>query len=93
MTKAVALDRAKTVMAMDYIARCINNEEIFMTWLESGVADGDIDEHTTPEDIINDEYYIANDNFSYLMCLFLRLMCEAKKDGGLYSGSVTSKPY
>ena len=34
-------ERAKMVEAMEYIARQVNNEDIFMRWLRSGVADGD----------------------------------------------------
>lgn len=80
-------ERAKVVRAMETIARCINDEEIFMPWLSVGVADGDITEDTTDEDL---EYYCEDDNFAELMELFLRLMARAKKDGGLYCDGVVS---
>lgn len=79
--------RAKVVRAMETLCRCINNEDIFMPWLSVGVADGDITEGTTDEDL---EYYCENDNFAELMELFLRLMAKAKVDGGLYCDGITS---
>ena len=63
--------RAKVVRAMELIARCINDEEIFDSWLMCGVADGDIDGSEDDEDL---EYYCEDDNFAELMGLFLRLM-------------------
>ena len=42
-------ERAELVLAMEKIARCINNEDIFMGWLMAGVADGDITDKTTKE--------------------------------------------
>ena len=36
-------ERAKMVACMEYIARQINNEDIFETWLMCGVADSDIE--------------------------------------------------
>ena len=35
-------ERVKMVKAMEYIARQLNDESIFMGWLSIGVADGDI---------------------------------------------------
>lgn len=81
-------ERAKVVRAMETLCRCINNEDIFMPWLSVGVADGDITEDTTDEDL---EYYCEDDNFAELMELFLRLMARAKKDGGLYCDGITSE--
>lgn len=80
-------ERADIVRAMEMIARCINNEDIFMPWLSVGVADGDITEDTTDEDL---EYYCEDDNFAELMELFLRLMARAKKDGGIWCDGVVS---
>lgn len=37
-----AIERIKMVKAMEFVARQINNEEIFYSWLLCGVADGDI---------------------------------------------------
>jgi hypothetical protein len=39
-------ERIKVVKAMETLARSINDERVFSTWLLIGVADGDIDENT-----------------------------------------------
>lgn len=83
-------ERAELVLAMEKIARCINNEDIFMGWLMAGVADGDITDKTTMESEDLD-YYVEDDNFAELMGLFLRKMSQARKDGGLYCGGIVSK--
>lgn len=84
------LDRVKMVSAMEYIARQVNDEEVFEGWLVCGVADGDI-----PYGQIGDEddleYYLEDDNFADLMACFLRVMTRAKKSGGLYCDGVVSK--
>ena len=80
--------RARVVRAMEEIARCVNDEELFVgIWLTEGVADGDIDQKTTDEDL---EWYCEDDTFKDLMYTFLVLMEEAKKDGGLYCDDITS---
>lgn len=82
-------ERCKAVRAMDLLARSMNNEEIlYGKWLMGGVADGDITEETTDEDL---EWYINDNNFSELMACFLRCMKAAKEDGGLYIDGVVSK--
>ena len=83
-------ERKTVVKAMEVIARCINDENIFEAWLSLGVADGDIDYDTPIEDI--DDDYIEDQNFAELMGLFLRLMRKAKKDG-LYSDGIKSSDY
>ena len=80
--------RAKVVRAMETLARCINDEDIFDSWLMLGVADGDINGSEDDEDL---EYYCEDDNFAELMGLFLRLMNRAAKSGGLYEDEVVSK--
>ncbi len=80
--------RTEVVRAMETLARCVNDEEIFESWLMCGVADGDITSKTTDEDL---EYYCEDDNFSELMGLFLRLMTRARKSGGLYEDGVASE--
>ena len=82
--------RKTTVLAMEWLARCINDEEIFMNWLSNGVADGDIPQGSLNIDDV-DDYYIEDDNLAELMGLFLRLMASAKKDGGLYDDRIVSK--
>ena len=84
-----ALERAKMVSAMEFIARQINDEGVFEGWLISGVADGDIPYGTLgdPDDL---ECYLGDEDFAELMELFLRLMRRAGKDG-LYCDGVVSK--
>lgn len=80
--------RCNVVRAMETLGRCINDEEIFETWLLYGVADGDIDETTTDEEL---EYYITDDELAYLMRIFTLMMKQANKSGGLYVDGVVSR--
>ena len=88
------IEREKMVKAMEFIARSINDEEVFMGWLMTGVADGDIeygDLDVTKENVgWLDTYYEDNDSFAELMDSFLRRMSQAYKDGGLYCDGVVS---
>lgn len=90
------IERIQMVKAMEFIARSINNEEIFEDWLICGVADGDIergDLTVRASDMEHDgnmEYYTDTENFASLMSLFLDLMHEARKDGGLYCDGTVS---
>lgn len=88
------VERIKMVKAMEFIARNLNDEEIFMDeWLLDGVADGDIeygDLSVNSEDFDNLDYYIADAEFSTLMRLFLDVMKHASKSGGLYCDEVVS---
>lgn len=83
-------ERMKMVKAMEYIARQLNDEGIFESWLIDGVTDGDIEygDLTTYADI--DDWYIEDQHFSDLMETFLRCMRAAKKSGGLYCDGVVS---
>lgn len=82
-------ERIKLVRAMETVARSINDERIFESWLTYGVADGDIEEDTTDEELL---YYVKDDNdFSELMWMFLRVMNKAKNSGGLYLDGVCSE--
>lgn len=86
-------DRVKMVKAMEYIARQINDEDVFWGWLMEGVADGDIYYgDLTPDDDGTLEYYIKDDNFADLMDTFLWCMRRAYKSGGLYCDGIVSKP-
>ena len=80
--------RAKVVRAMEKIERCVNDEEVFDRWLSYGVADGDIDDDTTDEDL---EYYCEDKTFADLTERFIDLMTAAKKSGGLYEDRIVSK--
>lgn len=84
MTKAEKKIRKEHVLQMERIMRKINNESIFETWLLIGVADGDLDESSTWEDV--DDYYIESDNYSFIIGVFLKLTAEAIKDGGFING-------
>lgn len=81
-------ERVKMVRAMELIARTVNDEEVFEGWLMCGVADGDIDDNTTDEEL---EYYAEDVNFADLMETFLRLMSRAKRSGGLYCDGIVSE--
>lgn len=83
-------ERAKMVACMEYIARQINNEDVFDTWLMCGVADGDIKYGNLDISEI-DDYYLDDVNFKNLMSTFLVCMESALIDGGLYCGGVVSK--
>ena len=88
-------ERAQTLLAMDYLAGCINDEEIFDKWLMVGIPDGEIDYNSSYEEIISqledDDYYMDDVVFSELMSVFLAVMVKAIKSGGLYCNGVVSK--
>ena len=85
-------ERVKMVKAMEFIARQVNDENVFMSWLSVGVADGDIDYgdmNPVDEDV---EWYAEEDErFADLMDVFLRIMSRAYKSDGLYCDNVVSK--
>lgn len=81
-------ERVEMVRAMELLARAVNDEDVFMTWLISGVADGDINESTTDEEL---DYYTEDENFADLMDTFLELMSRAYQSGGLYTDGIVSK--
>lgn len=80
--------RAKMLRAMDFIARTVNNEDLFEPWLMYGIADGDIDGTEIDEDL---DYYCEDTNFADVMERFLDLMTAAKEDGGLYCDGTVSR--
>jgi hypothetical protein len=81
-------ERITMIRAMEFIARTINDENIFERWLMLGVADGDIDESTTDEEL---EYYCDDEIFQDLMSQFTRCMMLAHKTGGLYCDNVCTR--
>lgn len=90
------MERVRMIKAMEYIARQINDEEVFEGWLMCGVADGDIryGDLTYDSELDDDElsyYYEDDDTFADMMELFLRKMTQARKSGGLYCDNVVSK--
>lgn len=86
--KPINKTRVNMVRAMETIARCTNDESAFNLWLSMGVADGDIDETTTDEEL---EYYCDDVTFAELMDTFLHLMARARKSGGLYCDGIVSE--
>ena len=92
-------ERVKMVKAMEYIARQLNDESIFMGWLSIGVADGDIPygdlDYRGDGDEVDEglEYYCEDAHFADLMDTFLRLMKRAVvNDSGLFCDGIVSKP-
>lgn len=90
-----AIERIKMVKAMEFLARRLNDEEIFEEWLIEGVADGDIeygDLSLKSGDLENLDFYIEDEHFAELMKLFLVVMNAAlRDDSGLYCDGVVSK--
>lgn len=84
------VERIRLVKAMEYVARQVNDENIFDRWLSVGVADQDIS-YGDLTDEMEDTYWIEDDHFADLMGLFLRLMAAAKKSGGLCCDDIVSK--
>ena len=83
-------ERRKMVVCMEYIARQINDEDVFEGWLMGGVADGDI--RYGDLDFSNvDDYYVDDTPFKELMGCFLRRMSSAWRSGGLYCGGIVSE--
>lgn len=84
------IDRKKMVLAMEYIARQINDENVFEGWLMCGVADGDIPYGSIDVSDVSDSY-VEDGTFRELMECFLRRMYSAKKSGGLYCDKIVTK--
>lgn len=83
-------ERAEVVKSMETIARCINDEDLFERWLMCGVADGDIKENTTLDEII-DMGYTDDETLRELMTRFLILMDVAWESGGLYCDGIVCR--
>ena len=85
-------ERIKLVKAMEFVARQINDNDIFYEWVIDGVADGDIYygdlEIGVDEELL--EYYIDDDHFSDLMDKFIHIISKARKSGGLYCDGIVS---
>ena len=84
------IERAKMVLAMEYIARQISDENVFEGWLMCGVADEDL-KYGEWDVAAVDEWYLEDKNFKDLMSCFLRRMSGAYKSGGLCCDNVVSK--
>lgn len=46
--------RKKAVVAMEFLARAINDEDVLNGWLICGVADGDIPENSLDHDNVEE---------------------------------------
>ena len=80
--------RIEMVRAMETVMRNLNDEDDFEIWLTSGVADGDIDENTTDEEL---EYYAESETFADLMDTFVYIFQQTSRRGALYCDGVVSK--
>lgn len=83
-------ERKKMIACMEYIARQVNDEDVFDYWLRMGIADGDIKYGDLDISSVDDYYVMENKTFKEMMTTFLILMNEAFKSGGLYCGGVVS---
>ena len=86
-------DRIKMVKAMEYIARHVEDEEVFQYWLVYGVADEDIalgDLSVKRSDLDDLGVYIEDEDFADIMKAFLKLMRSACRSGGLTCDNVTT---
>ena len=83
-------ERAKMIACMEYVARQINDENVFDSWLMCGVADGDIEYgNLNPNDV--EDYYTDDKTFEEIMSCFLRCMKRAYDSGGLYCAEIVCK--
>lgn len=85
-----AVERKKMVLAMEFIVRQINDEEVFANWLALGIADGDLEYGEWDVDKVPD-YYIEDYTFRDLMDCFLIRVAGAKRSGGLYCDGISTK--
>ena len=81
------LQRKKMVLAMEYICRQINDEDVFMPWLMCGVADGDLKYGEWDPDDPLPLYYKNTVNAK------VNIRFEYNKDGWLVKESMTSVDY
>lgn len=83
------VERAKMVLAMEYIVRNTGADDIIDGWLTCGVADGDIEYGENDPNTV-DDCYLEDEEFISLMDSFLITMNRAYKDGGLYCDKIAS---
>lgn len=84
-------ERKKMILAMEFICRHINDENVMEGWLMCGVPDGDVPYGCFDIATINDDdTLIEDENFKELMECFLRRMEGAAESGGLYCGNVVT---
>ena len=83
-------ERAKMILAMEFIARQINDEDVLDRWLMCGIADGDIPYGSFDLTDV-DKDYINDSTFENVMSCFLRCMKGAYNSGGLYCNGIVCK--
>ena len=94
MTNADKIERKKMLLAMEFIARQVNDEDVMESWLRCGVPDGDIQYgNFDVSQIYDEDTMLEDDDFKDIMTVFLRMMKNAWKSGGLYCGGVVSDDY
>ena len=81
--------RKKAVVAMELLARSVNDETAMEGWLMCGVPDGDIEYGDMDTNNV-DDWFVEDKNFAELMGCFLRTMSRAK-EGGLWVDDIVSK--
>ena len=81
--------RKKVVLAMELLARSVNDESALDGWLMCGVPDGELEYGTMDTEMV-DEYYMNDETFAELMGCFMRTMKRAQ-EGGLYVDNVVSR--
>lgn len=92
MTKLQREERKKMLLAMEYVCRQINDEDVLFGWLCGGVPDGDIEYgNFDTSQIYDDDYMMSDEGFRDIMDCFLRRMSAAKQSGGLFCGGVVTK--
>ena len=89
---ALTRAQAKMVIEMDNIARCVNDENIFDSWLMCGVPDGDIPYNPTISMKYIDKIAEMYDEYDFKVFVgcFLRCMKSAGKDGLYVDGVVAN---
>ena len=88
-------ERIAMVRAMETVCRNLNDERGIEAWYVNGVADGDITNETTDEEL---DDYIEDENFADLMDTFAFVMTKyanRNKEGNgiFYCDGVCSHPY
>lgn len=82
-------ERRRAILAMEYLARQVNDETALESWLMDGVPDGDIPYMTTDPAQVPDLDDLAEpETFAGLLDAFTWTMSRARKSGGLYCGGV-----
>lgn len=83
--------RKKMLVAMDFIARQMNNEGYIDLWFMYGVPDGMLDGSLDINLIDDDDVMLYDDNFAEMMEVFLKCMKKSFANGGLYCDGIISK--